>query len=745
MVSSIKRVPTRTLEETSAPRADEGSRPDEDAPPAAVDDDAGGRVGRYVLLERIGAGGMGVVFAAYDPELDRKVAVKLLADRKGVAPDEEERERLIVEAQALARLNHPNVVTVHDVGVAEGGRVFVAMEYVRGDTLGAWASAKDRPWREVVQMLVATGRGLAAAHEEQIVHRDFKPDNVLVERRADGRPGRPRVLAFGMAMQVGDSGRIASELEALDTSFVRQRRLSSDSGQTGVTLAGTPAYMSPEQYLRMPGDARSDQFSFCVTAWELLYGARPFVGVNRIALATAIVTGTVPEPPGGNATPSFVERALRRGLHKEPGERWPSMAALLEALSADPGRKGRRAVWLAGGALGLGAAGWMASRPPVDVCAHGDARAGAVWNDDARASVRAAFRATGLGYAEQTAASTVASLDAYATGWRAGYRDACEATHVRREQSARRLDVRMACLATGLEAMQATAVLMQDANAAIVENAAAAVVGLPPLAACEVAGADGAGPEPPPEALAAEVRRIRARAAELSPLAYAGRVDEARTELSALLTEAEAVDYVPLHAELRLHLGHAQSMAGKAEAARATLRAAAFEALTSGHDEVQASAASLLIRVEGLERSDYDTALLWAEHARAAVARVPEPGRIATLLEYRQCRVLSDRGDVDGALPHCEAAVARFTEAVGPEHIDTLSARQGLGIAYYMAGRLDDAEPTFRAAYDASVKLRGPEHPSQAVPLQALAAICYARDRGAECVDDFERAYQAAV
>ncbi|MBL4684825.1 MAG: tetratricopeptide repeat protein [Nannocystaceae bacterium] len=233
--------------------------------------------------------------------------------------------------------------------------------------------------------------------------------------------------------------------------------------------------------------------------------------------------------------------------------------------------------------------------------------------------------------------------------------------------------------------------------------------------------------------------------AEISPWMHVGRAEEALAVMVTLLEECDELGYLPLRAEVLLGLGDAQSAAGLVSEAASTLREAAFTALEAGHDRVGARAAMFLIRVEGIERSDYDAAALWTEHAKAVVSRLAEPGRVATELEYRQCRVLSDQGDIEGALPHCRAAVALSTANVGPEHIDTVSARLALGIAFYMAGDLDEAEPRFRAALVASRALHGPSHPSQAVPLQALAAICYSRDGGAACVDPFERAYRAAV
>ncbi|HET9988068.1 MAG TPA: serine/threonine-protein kinase, partial [Kofleriaceae bacterium] len=238
-------------------------------------------VGRYVVLDVLGEGGMGVVYSAFDPELDRKVAIKLLQTREsGSTPSTkqggEQKAWLVREAQALARLSHPNVVAVYDVGTLNEDQVFVAMELVEGVTLREWLKAEARPWREVLPVLVAAGAGLAAAHEAGLVHRDFKPDNVLV-----ARDGRPRVMDFGLARlrrasthddaQPKDTSDVAPSAGAIET----RSPLSEQLTIAGAML-GTPAYMAPELYNGATADARSDQFAFAVTLFEALFRARPY-------------------------------------------------------------------------------------------------------------------------------------------------------------------------------------------------------------------------------------------------------------------------------------------------------------------------------------------------------------------------------------------------------------------------------------------------------------------------------------
>ncbi|WP_219906817.1 WD40 repeat domain-containing serine/threonine protein kinase [Enhygromyxa salina] len=280
-------------------------------------------IGRYVVLERLGSGGMGVVFSAYDQELDRKVAIKLLHEPKDDNP--QHHSRLLREAQTLARLSHPNVVQVHDVGES-GGQVFVAMEFVAGKTLREWVRQRPRSTREIVDAYIQAGRGLEAAHRAGIVHRDFKPDNVLIDE-----DGRVRVLDFGIARAEpgeatrGDQARPEAEAEA-EPALPLTR--------TGALL-GTPAYMAPEQHLGDAADMRSDQFAFCVSLHESLHRTRPFAGDSYAELADNVIAGQQVELEGSASSPRWLRELLARGLSADPAQRFPDMSALLRELSRD--------------------------------------------------------------------------------------------------------------------------------------------------------------------------------------------------------------------------------------------------------------------------------------------------------------------------------------------------------------------------------------------------------------------------
>jgi len=272
----------------------------------------GASMGRYTILERIGSGGMGTVYAARDPELGRRVALKVISNTSRVGMPEL-RQRLLREAQAMAQVSHPNVTVVHEVGMV-GSQVFLAMEFVEGTTLRQWLEAAPRTWREVMEAFFQAGRGLEAAHAQGLVHRDFKPDNVLM-----GADGRARVADFGLVRPKLDSQESLPDVLASPLTAVG-------------ALLGTPGYMAPEQLRGKVPDARADQFSFCVALYEALYGVRPYGGDNLIARLQIIERGEVTPPKGRHQVPVAVGAVLRRGLLVEPEQRYPSMTALMDAL-----------------------------------------------------------------------------------------------------------------------------------------------------------------------------------------------------------------------------------------------------------------------------------------------------------------------------------------------------------------------------------------------------------------------------
>ena len=289
------------------------------------------RIGRYLVLRMLGQGGMGVVYAGYDEELDRKVAIKLLHPAQ--QGDSQLRARIMREAQSLARVSAPNVVHVYEVGEF-ASQLYIVMEFVNGTTLSKWQAEQNRSWKEILQMYCAAGQGLLDAHTAGLVHRDFKPDNVLM-----GQDGRPRVADFGLARMQTKAGAPNNSPVSAAYKSMSPHAASTPSltplTQAGVVM-GTPLYMSPEQHLGEATDSRSDQFSFCVALYEALYRQLPFAGSTVQALAVSAIKGKIQPRPANSRVPSPVHDALLRGLAKTPDLRFPSMRELLAALAFDP-------------------------------------------------------------------------------------------------------------------------------------------------------------------------------------------------------------------------------------------------------------------------------------------------------------------------------------------------------------------------------------------------------------------------
>ncbi|MGZ3406978.1 MAG: serine/threonine-protein kinase, partial [Polyangia bacterium] len=344
---------------------------------------AGECIGRYRVLEVLGAGGMGVVYGAFDPELQRKVALKLVR-AEFAELDAELRARLVREAQAMARIRHPNVITVFDVGTFDD-RLFVAMEIIDGTTLTSWQAERTRSVDEILRVFAAAGAGLAAAHDVGLVHRDFKPDNILI-----GVDGRVSVMDFGLARPVAAA--LTAEVEepsSPDAALAIEGELTHAGA-----VVGTPAYMAPEQMRGEPPDGRADQFSFCVALFEALYGVRPFPGKALGELERAILDGQRLRPRR-KGVPRAVRRALARGLAGDPSSRFSSMSELLPALAPSrPVARSWRAVAIAAlaaaGAVG-GFAHWRVDR--TRLCSGAAGRLVGVWDGERRAAVETALGA----------------------------------------------------------------------------------------------------------------------------------------------------------------------------------------------------------------------------------------------------------------------------------------------------------------------------------------------------------------
>jgi eukaryotic-like serine/threonine-protein kinase len=687
-----------------------------DRPPSPLMDvpQRGDALGRYLVLEPLGSGAMGLVYAAYDSTLDRRVALKLLHARPGHEEGSVRARRLLREAQALAQLTHPNVVTVHDVGTANG-RVFLAMEYVQGVTLQRWLET-PRPWPVVLEVFVAAGRGLVAAHAKGLVHRDFKPDNVMI-----GDDGRVRVMDFGLA-RTGDD----QSSEGQGSPHAEDVKISTQLTRTGALL-GTPAYMAPEQHLGQAIDARSDQFSYCVALHEALHGARPFAGESLAALGMAVTKGIFAEPPPGRAVPKWLRRVVLRGLSIAPEDRFADMTELLRALQYDPQRR-RRTLLLGGaGVLSAAAIAWIARgepEPVVAVCRDAERNLDGVWDTARAARVAAAMRATGSPVAEDTMERVDARLHRYTEGWVAMRTASCEATRVRGEQSEALLDLRNACLDGRLKRLDDLVTVLEHADAAVVERAVAAVADLPSIEPCaDVVGLHGGLPPPQDPTVAAAAEQLRASIGRAHALTVAGRYEQARGLAIEASDEARALGYAPVIAETQALLGELLVEAGEPGPAEPVLSRAYFAALEIRHDEVAARVAAQLTYVVGYQLARHDEGARWGEHALAMGLRVGE-GQLAEAYARHNLGALANAvDDTEAARRHNERAFALRSAILPPDHPDLGRSLNALGNVHLDLGEYDEALRRYREALELRERVFGPHHPEVAKALNNVSLI----------------------
>lgn len=714
----------------------------------------GTSVGRYVVLGLIGRGGMGEVYAAYDPELNRKVAIKLLnaggADLVAVRG----RRRLLREAQALARLSHPNVVVIHDVGTIEES-VFLAMEFLEGQTLGQWLREARRGWRDVLDVYMAAGRGLVAAHAAGLIHRDFKPDNVMI-----AASGQVRVMDFGLARgdepasqcTTGPESRSpCPEAESAPPDGVLDvlggTHLEARLTETGAFL-GTPAYMAPEQLVGDQCDARSDQFSFAVALWEALHGERPFAGKNLAHLIVNVNAGAIQDPPSDTRTPGWIRRILRRSLKVARNERFPSMAELLTQLGRDPAIQRRK--WLVAAAASalvvltaFGTHRVAANRRLL--CAGGPGRSSAAWGPERRHLVAHAFRHSGNANAEKALKTTTALMDEYVAKWLQHYTEACEATHVRGEQSPEVLDLRMRCLDERLSRVHALGEVLASADAQVVENAVAAVGGLPLLSRCSDVPTLRAVLKPPEDPKTrSRVDELRADVAKVHALAASGKCERASVTGDRVVVAAADLGYQPLLAEALLAAGRLGEFCSDTGRAVEYLEDAAHAAELSHHDEavIEASIFSALFYVERLNEPTMARRLL--RHAEAVLARLSPHPILDAWLSSTRAVVFLRTGRPASAIAEGRRVLKMVERERGPEHPDVVVVLQNLGVALFEDGQLNEAEATTRRALDLTRRLAGDDNVRTAGVLLNHGEILTALHRLAEARESINQALAVA-
>ena len=780
---------------------------------------AGQSLGRYVILELVGSGGVGEVYAAYHPELDRKVAIKFLRPRKeNGLPSGHAKIRMMREAQVIAKLSHPNVVVVHDVGLHED-TVFLVMEFIDGGTVSEWLKTEARPWREVLRVFIAAGRGLAAAHAASLIHRDFKPDNVMLDKH-----GHVRVTDFGLArsaqprdrpaMRSGpgaDQGRASSPAawkgQDLNETTTVNDGAPPEGGRTPVVRTaldmhitedgarlGTPAYMAPEQLLGQEIGPATDQFSFCVSIYQALYGERPFDGREERRLLD-VLAGRVREPPRGTSVPGWVRKAVVKGLHADPAARHATISDLLASLSRPPTSWRRRvAVAAIGLAVGVGlvSAGMSARHRRVDAC-DGAGQLGAIWSADAvtfpaaaarRADVERAFLGSGHAYARTAYTRVVGALDAYTRKWRTMYREACESTHVSGVQSSEVMELRVSCLAQRASSLEALTEVLRHADHDTVDRAPFAINALPSIEGCaDLAALRGVPALPRDPRIASEVRVLQARTAEVKALVDAGRFKEAIAIGEPLLEKARALKYTPAIASLSFEIGEAfQTNPARAEG---YAKEALWLSMENGDIELSVKSSASLSFVVGYLRSEPERGLDWVRLGKALQARKPALrlelasllNNEATLhevqhdlvgsveiqrqaLELKRSVASAPEWDValtmmnlaevlwranrsPEALDLNDKAMAMIRESLNPEHIRVLNGVTNRAEMLNDLGRFAEAEPLARQALAGFTKSLGEEEGVFAsFPLLELGRALLEQGQPSAALPYLERCYR---
>ena len=705
-------------------------------------------IDKYVIRSRIGAGGCGTVYSAFDSVLERDVALKLLGhtDASMQATLNPSWPRLVREARMLAKLSEPEVVTVYEVGSADG-QAYLAMELVQGGDLQGFieqhrapGAPEPLPLPRALELLEQAGLGLAVAHEAGVVHGDFKPANVLIDAR-----GRAKVSDFGIArlaraVSRASEGRGDGDGDPLDTEDPDPVRTVSSTG-----LAGTPAYMAPEQFERRPADVASDIYAYCTTLYQAVYGRLPFQARTVAEIAARKVTSH-PEFPSHREVPRWLVRLLDRGLQIDPQQRPKDMREVLQQLSRWRRRPGRRWFVLGGSLLGAAAvtaAMWMGEE--AQPCPMQDATLG--WDDSAARAVQKSFATVGGASGKAVARRVTDRMDEFAQTWRQAHQEACRTAWGDPQLGAQAF----ACLRRRRRVVEALAAAWIEPTNRTVDAAVSAIEAMPSVQACLDPEALATAPDLPEDpVLREEVIGIGESLDAAIATARTGAVEQAVQLASQAQERATQTGHEPVIGRAMLALGQAHELAGELEAAREELQQAFFMAQRWDDPETAAAAAERLAYLVGTRLEEHEQGLLWSDHAKVALGKtggstavllgnegsiLERLGRYdealqryeASLREHdpddayglgvthlRTGDALRYQGRSEDALSHYEHAAEAWARALGPEHprlsIPTLSRATALA----KLGRIDDAVPMFEQAIEGLTRAFGPEHPNVA-------------------------------
>ncbi len=606
-------------------------------------------IGRFEIRRELGRGAMGIVYLAYDPELDREVAIKVLINDGPLAA--EEAERLQREGQSLARLSHPNVVSVHEAGIEETQR-YVVMERLTGHTLDEWLSEESRDAEEIMGVLRQAGAGLNAAHQAGLVHRDFKPRNVMVCANSD-----VKVTDFGLVRMVdgGTDEALAKE----------QRGPNAQPSMTPLRLSitgsviGTPAYMAPEQLREGTATAKSDQFAYCATAYQALCGKRPFKGETLPALIESIEaseTSGLTWPAGLSIRPR-IRSAIAKGLAVDSSKRHASMEILLEELKPKPaGRRGRIALaGIAGIAIAAGAVSLATTEEHDRACDGASQRMQGIWDSDAKTLVQKGLLATAETYAEDVWSRIETRMDSFSSNWTATHTQTCEATVKHKEQSAELMDRKMACLDSQLGAARTLVEAWQQADSSSVASAQQALRAIGSPADCtRSAELLQLTPLPGDATLKKRIRSLEQEIAAASAQLHTGQWEVAVAASEGLVAEADQTDYRPLQAQACMLRVDALETIAKPRAKE--LQSCSRVALAAGADRQQAELLIALISehaefMQAEEVSDVNA------QVEALLDRLGQPAELRIALQGSNAEHLYRQGHHNEAFTALKAAL----------------------------------------------------------------------------------------
>ena len=687
---------------------------------------SGDTVSRYMVVDMVGAGGMGVVYAAYDPELDRKVALKLLrAD--ATRNRAQARRRFVREAKAMAQLAHPNVITVHDAGTADD-EAFLTMEFVDGQTLAEWLEGGPRSPEEVVDVFLQAGRGLAAAHDANIVHRDFKPENVLIRR-----DGRVLVTDFGLARAADMTADSVSEDDVPETATGSASDLAIPLTRTGAIL-GTPAYMAPEQRFGLAAGAAADQFSFCVAMYEALYGQRPFPGITVHEIFDAIQRQEFRDPAPGTRVPGRLRRVLLRGLRAKPEQRHASMHALLAELHP-PRRTGARvaALVLAAAVVG-GAAATLATSDDEYPCMGIDEELDDVWNESTKTRVKAALVASGSTEAQDMWNRVRNIFDDYTRQWIAMRRESCVAFHIDHTQDERTYDNTTRCLDERRQEIAAALGVVGGLEPGEMPRALGALSIIHPLARCKVEELDQT-PRVPNEAF----REQREALLSVDALWELGRRDEALAT-ARRIAESASTEASRLYADLTL----ARLLIDTGDPEGETLMKSVYHRGIENNDSgVVAPAAVNWMNALSRDPSRLREAEIVGTTALSITRSLNPNGAVEAGIHLGLSRLYSHQGraqeSIDELLP--------LYEALDPEDdpYALMDITMQLGVGYHKLGDQERALELQRESLRLAEQLHGERSRQVVLRLTNLAEIESSRGRLTESLRYAKQATAAAI